>query len=219
MDHGMEPAPEAVTEARAGAEYTAGLRAPGTVPGPLPHERSHHGPENAMAPHVVRSRLAEPGIGLGQDGWRVLTYADLRALEPRPDFRPPTREVEIHLTGNMDRFTWSLDGVPFPQNEPLRLGFGERVRVTLVNDTMMNHPMHLHGMWMELENGHGELVPRVHTVLVKPAERLSVLVAPDEPGRWAFHCHVLYHMEVGMFRVFEVAPPGPRPVAEIRRGR
>lgn len=103
---------------------------------------------------------------------------------------------------------WSIDGVPFDRAQPVRLNFGERLRLTMVNDMMMNHPMHLHGMWMELENGHGERIPRVHTVNVKPAERLSLLVDVDAPGRWAFHCHILNHMEVGMFRVVEVSEPG-----------
>jgi FtsP/CotA-like multicopper oxidase with cupredoxin domain len=100
----------------------------------------------------------------------------------------------------MDRFTWAIDGIPFDRAAPIEFAFGERLRLTMVNDSMMNHPMHLHGMWMELENGQGNRSPRVHTVNVKPAERVSLLVNADAPGRWAFHCHVLYHMEVGMFR-------------------
>jgi CopA family copper-resistance protein len=192
----------------AGAIRTHGLRAPGTTPGMARHEEDHHGHGNADVPDMVHSRLGEPGLGLGEDGWRVLRYTDLRAVEKRPDFRAPDREIEIHLTGNMERFTWSIDGVPFRNSEPMRFTYGERIRLTMVNDTMMNHPMHLHGMWMELENGHGELIPRVHTVNVKPAERVSLLVTADAPGAWAFHCHVLYHMEVGMFRIVEVSQPG-----------
>ena len=187
---------------------TKGLRAPGTVPGMLEHEPGRHGVDNAAVPMMVMSRVSEPGIGLGKDGWRVLTYADLRSLEPRKTFRAPTREIEIHLTGNMERFMFSIDGIPFDRAEPIRMNYGERVRLTMVNDTMMNHPMHLHGMFMELENGHGDRIPSVHTVNVKPAERLSLLIDADAPGRWAFHCHILYHMEVGMFRVFEVSEPG-----------
>ena len=103
---------------------------------------------------------------------------------------------------------WSIDGVPFDRSQHIRMNFGERVRLTMVNDTMMNHPMHLHGMWMELENGQGDRIPRVHKLNVKPAERVSFLIEVDAPGRWAFHCHILYHMEVGMFRVFEVSEPG-----------
>lgn len=102
---------------------------------------------------------------------------------------------------------WSIDGKKFSEAEPIRIELGERVRMTLVNDTMMEHPMHIHGMWMVLENGHGKYIPRKHTINVKPAERLSYLITADNPGPWAFHCHVLYHMEVGMFRVVEVVPP------------
>ena len=201
----------AVDQARyaiAGARRSEGLRAPGTVPGMLEHEPGRHGVDNAAVPMMVSSRVAEPGVGLGTDGWRVITYAQLRSLEPRRPFRAPTREIEMHLTGNMERFMWSIDGVPFDRAQPVRMNFGERIRLTMVNDTMMNHPMHLHGMWMELENGHGEFIPRLHTVNVKPAERLSMLIEVDAPGRWAFHCHILYHMEVGMFRVVEVSEPG-----------
>jgi CopA family copper-resistance protein len=172
--------------------------------GATPHTGGDHGPENAMVPSVVSSRLGEPGIGLGEDGRAVLTYADLRSFEPREALAPPTREVEIHLTGNMERFTWGIDGIPFERAEPIRFKLGERLRFTMVNDTMMHHPMHLHGMWMELENGQGNSIPRLHTINVKPAEKVSVLIHADAPGRWALHCHLLYHMEVGMFRIVEV---------------
>ena len=192
----------------AGAIRTEGLRAPGTLPGMLEHEPGRHGVDNAAVPMMMMSRLHEPGIGLGNDGWRVLRYTDLMSLHPLPNFVAPTREIELHLTGNMERFMWSIDGIPFERAEPIRMNYGERVRLTMVNDTMMNHPMHLHGMFMELENGHGAFIPRVHTINVKPAERLSLLVTANEAGRWAFHCHILYHMEVGMFRVFEVSEPG-----------
>ena len=181
-----------------------GLRAPGTPPPMSAHGPDTHGPANASVPDQVMSRLHEPGIGLGQDGWRVLTYAQLEADEPAHHVAPPEREIEMHLTGNMERYMWSIDGKTLSQVDPIRLRLGERVRITMVNDTMMNHPMHLHGMWMELENGNGLAIPRVHTVNVQPAEALSVLVTADAPGPWAFHCHVLYHMDAGMFRIFEV---------------
>ena len=197
----------------AGMTRTEGLRPPGTLPGMIEHEPGRHGRDNGAVPMMVGSRLGEPGPGLGNDGWRVLLYTDLRSLEPRRPFRAPTREIELHLTGNMERFMWSIDGIPFERAEPIRMDYGERIRLTMVNDTMMNHPMHLHGMWMELENGQGEYIPRVHTVNVKPAERLSLLIEVDAPGRWAFHCHILYHMEVGMFRVVEVSQPGESIVA------
>lgn len=200
----------------AGNVRTAGLQPPGTLPEAIPHEPDEHGPGNAAAPDVVRSRLHEPGIGLGDDGWRVLTYAQLRALHPEPR-RAPDREIELHLTGNMERFMWSINGIAFTDSELIPFEYGERIRLTMVNDTMMSHPMHLHGMWMELENGQGEHIPRVHTIDVKPAERISLLVTADAPGMWAFHCHILYHMDVGMFRVVKVSEPDaitPEPMEE-----
>ena len=202
----------------AGVSRTEGLRAPGTLPGMLEHEPGRHGVDNAAVPMMVMSRLGEPGVGLGKDGWRVLRYTDLRSLRPLSNFTAPTREIEMHLTGNMERFMWSIDGIPFDRAQPVRVNYGERIRLTMVNDTMMNHPMHLHGMFMELENGHGQFIPRVHTINVKPAERLSLLFHADEPGRWAFHCHILYHMEVGMFRVFEVSEPGKPFLLEHHHG-
>lgn len=201
----------------AGVTRTEGLRPPGTLPEMVTHEPGRHTVENGAVPMMVGSRLGEPGLGLGSDGWRVLVYTDLVALEPQTEFRAPEREIEIHLTGNMERFMWSINGVPFSHDlPPIRMNYNERVRLTMVNDTMMNHPMHLHGMFMELENGREARIPRIHTVNVKPAERLSLLVTADAVGRWAFHCHILYHMEVGMFRVFEVAPPDrPFTAAEL----
>jgi FtsP/CotA-like multicopper oxidase with cupredoxin domain len=150
-------------------------------------------------------RLDDPGDGLNGNGRRVLTYADLRALYKGADGRPPTREIILHLTGNMERFIWGFDGYKFLQAEPVHLKLGERVRFVLINDTMMEHPIHLHGLWSELENGTGECSPYKHTLLVKPAERVSYLISADTPGRWAFHCHLLYHMEAGMFRTVIVS--------------
>jgi len=180
------------------------LRAPGTLPPEVAHGADEHGPTNAGVAMMATSRLSTPGNGLGNDGWRVLTYADIEALEARPNFRAPDREITLHLTGNMERYTWGFDGVSHDRAEPIQVALGERIRLTMINDTMMHHPIHLHGMWMELENGKGEFCPRVHTVDVKPAEHVSVLFDADVPGRWAFHCHVLYHMHEGMFRVFDV---------------
>jgi len=150
-------------------------------------------------------RLAEPGNGLDDNGRRVLTYADLRARYRGTDLRPPNREIELHLTGNMERFIWGFNGEKFSSAEPIRLKLGERVRIILVNDTMMEHPIHLHGLWSELENGNGEWRPYKHTINVKPGERLSYLVSADTPGKWAYHCHLLYHMEAGMFRTVIVS--------------
>ncbi len=146
-----------------------------------------------------RYRLDDPGIGLRNNGRRVLTYADLRNLYPTPDPRDPDREIQLHLTGNMSRYMWSVNGVKFLDSEPLEFEHGERLRITLVNDTMMNHPMHLHGMWSDLESGDGAHIPRKHTVIVQPGSKISYLVTADARGTWAYHCHLLYHMP-GMFR-------------------
>jgi len=150
-------------------------------------------------------RLDDPGVGLRNNGRRVLTYADLRSAFPDPDGRAPERTIELHLTGHMERFVWSFDGIPFSGAEPIELRHGERVRIVLVNDTMMEHPIHLHGMWSDLENEAGEFQVRKHTISMPPGTKRSFRVTADAPGPWAFHCHLLYHMEAGMFRVVRVA--------------
>lgn len=171
------------------------------------HGPDRHGPGNSSVAEMSRSRLHEPGVGLEDAPHRVLVYTDLKSLASNHDRREPGREVELHLTGNMERYMWSFDGKKFSQAKtPIEFEYGERLRLTFVNDTMMEHPIHLHGMWMELENGAGMHRPRKHTLNVKPAERLSALVTADAVGKWALHCHILYHMETGMFRVVEVAP-------------
>ena len=154
---------------------------------------------------MTKDRLSEAGGGLDGNGRRTLRYADLRALTRGKDRRPPSREIVLHLTGNMERFMWGFDGKKFSEARPIDLKLGERVRFVLINDTMMEHPIHLHGVFKELENAHGEYRPLKHTLTVKPAERLSFLVTFDEPGRWAMHCHLLLHMEAGMFREVRVA--------------
>ena len=171
------------------------------------HGPDGHGPENQMVAEVQRNRLGEPGTGLENVGHRVLVYTDLKALEPSFDPRPPEREIEFHLTGNMEAFVWGMDGRKFSESgEQPKLRVGERVRFTLVNDTMMEHPMHLHGVFLEIVNGAERAhQPRKHTINVKPAERLSFDFTFDEPGNFAFHCHVLYHMEMGMFRFVNVS--------------
>lgn len=211
MDHGAMAAGAMAPMAEHAGHDMPGMAAsptnqsmPGMLPEPAMHGPDHHGAGNAAVAMVAKNRLDEPGLGLGEDGWRVLRYTDLRSLEMRHHLAPPEREIEMHLTGNMERFMWSIDGKTLSQVEPIRLRLGERIRLTMVNDTMMNHPMHLHGMWMELENGAGTEVPKVHTINVKPAEKVSLLVTADAPGPWAFHCHILYHMDAGMFRVVEV---------------
>jgi FtsP/CotA-like multicopper oxidase with cupredoxin domain len=154
----------------------------------------------AMMP---QDRLADPGGGI-PEGRRVLRYTHLRASKKGADPRPPSREITIHLTGNMERFIWGMDGKKFSEAAPILIKPGERVRFTLINDTMMEHPMHLHGQFSELENGQGEYRPYKHTIIVKGGERLSFLFTA-EPGRWAFHCHLSYHMEAGMFREVRIA--------------
>ncbi len=171
---------------------------------PVKHGPDGHGPANSAVPMATRSRLDEPGTGLQDTGTRVLLYSDLRSLRPGADLRPPNREIELHLTGNMERYMWGFDGKKSSEAEPIQFYYGERVRLTLVNDTMMNHPIHLHGMFMELDNGAGLFKPKKHTINVKPAERLSLDITADALGNWAFHCHVLYHMEMGMLRVVSV---------------
>ncbi|MBJ9712231.1 copper resistance system multicopper oxidase [Burkholderia gladioli] len=151
----------------------------------------------AMAP---TARLDDPGVGLRDNGRRVLTYADLRSTFPDPDGRSPMRSIELHLTGHMEKFAWSFNGLKFSDAGPIRLRYGERVRLVLVNDTMMAHPIHLHGMWSDLEDEAGRFQVRKHTIDMPPGTRRSYRVTADALGRWAYHCHLLFHMETGMFR-------------------
>ena len=175
-----------------------------SMPAPVVHDHPR-GPGVANITETPADRLAEPGIGLADQPHRVLTYADLRNLNELEDQRQPRRELELHLTGNMERYMWSFDGVKYSHVDgPIILEYGERLRLVLVNDTMMSHPIHLHGMFVELDNGNGAFNPRKHTVVVKPAERLAVNVTADVPGRWAFHCHMIYHMKGGMMREVRV---------------
>jgi CopA family copper-resistance protein len=151
-----------------------------------------------------RPRLDDPGVGLRGNRRRVLTYADLRSAFDDPDGREPSRTIELHLTGHMEKFAWSFDGVKFSEAEPIRLKYGERIRIVLVNDTMMSHPIHLHGMWSDLEDEQGRFLVRKHTIDMPPGTKRSYRVRADALGRWAFHCHLLYHMESGMFREVRV---------------
>jgi CopA family copper-resistance protein len=164
------------------------------------HARTEYGPNVDMHVDTPRTNLDDPGIGLRGNGRRVLTYADLRTIGGPIDTREPSREIELHLTGNMERFIWSFDGVKFSDATPVHFNSGERLRVVLVNDTMMNHPIHLHGMWSELDDPGGMFQVRKHTINVQPAQRITYQVTADNPGRWAYHCHLLYHMESGMMR-------------------
>ncbi|MFN9587743.1 MAG: copper resistance system multicopper oxidase [Pseudomonadaceae bacterium] len=149
-------------------------------------------------------KLDDPGIGLRDNGRRVLTYSDLRSTFLDPDGREPSRTIELHLTGHMEKFSWSFDGIKSSDAEPLRLKYGERVRITLVNDTMMTHPIHLHGMWSDLEDANGNFLVRKHTIDMPPGSKRSYRVTADALGRWAYHCHLLLHMEMGMFREVRV---------------
>ncbi|MBK8402129.1 copper resistance system multicopper oxidase [Propionivibrio sp.] len=169
------------------------------------HARSEYGPSTDMRVDMARTNLDDPGIGLRNNGRRVLTLADLHTVGGPLDPRGAEREVELHLTGNMERYTWSFDGLEFGQSTPVHFRYGERVRVILHNDTMMTHPMHLHGMWSELETSEGKFQARRHTIPVQPAQRISFLVTADALGRWAWHCHLLFHMDAGMFREVLVA--------------
>ena len=180
---------------------------PGMPAMPMTHDQATPalatGPEVDMRVATPRSNLDDPGVGLRGNGRRVLSYADLRSvnapISPRVD-----REITLRLTGNMERYRWSFDGTLASKAGPLRLRHGEHVRIVLVNDTMMSHPIHLHGMWSELESPQGDFQARKHTVVVQPAQRVSYRVSADAPGRWAFHCHLLFHM-AGMFREVVVA--------------
>ncbi len=165
------------------------------------------GPGVQMISPMPADRTGEPGPGLEDVQHKVLVYKDLIALERNLDVRAPSRSLEIHLTGNMERFMWSFDGEKFSEvTAPIPFRLNERVRVTLVNDSMMAHPIHLHGHFFELVTGHGEFAPRKHTVNVLPGGKVTFDLTADAPGDWAFHCHLLYHMHAGMFRVVSVRP-------------
>jgi len=170
------------------------------MPPKVTHARTEYGPGVDMHVDMPRTNLDDPGVNLRNNGRRVLTYADLHTIGGSIDDREPTRDIELHLTGNMERFMWSFDGQKFSESKPVHFRQGERLRIVLVNDTMMNHPIHLHGMWSELESPTGEFLVRKHTINVQPAQRVTYRVTADAPGHWAYHCHLLYHMEAGMFR-------------------
>ncbi|MBB3046443.1 CopA family copper-resistance protein [Litorivivens lipolytica] len=169
----------------------------------IKHANTEFGPHIDMRADSPKSGLRDPGVGLRDHaeryGRKVLTYAELRNLYPTQDRRDPMREIQVHLTGNMSRYMWSFDGVSFDEAEPIRMTYGERVRITLVNDTMMTHPIHLHGVWSELETEELDYLPRKHTIIVQPGSTISYLVTADAIGRWAYHCHLMYHMP-GMMR-------------------
>ncbi len=172
---------------------------------PVRHAKTEYGPSVDMRVDTPRTNLDDPGIGLRDNGRRVLTYADLKSLPGIMSTREAELDIELHLTGNMERYTWSLDGLEFGKSTPVHFPHGKRIRVIFVNDTMMAHPMHLHGMFAELESPQGGVQVSKHTIIVQPAQRISFLVTADALGRWAWHCHLLFHMEAGMMREVIVA--------------
>ena len=173
--------------------------------GMQPHPASEDGnPLVDMQAMSLAPKLDDPGVGLRGNDRTVLTYGAMRSLFPDPDGRDPGREVELHLTGHMEKFAWSFNGQKFMDAAPLRMTYGERLRVVLVNDTMMSHPIHLHGMWSDVEDERGGFHLRKHTVDMPPGTKRAFRVRADALGRWAFHCHLLYHMEAGMMREVRV---------------
>lgn len=199
-----EPDPHA---GHGGHDAHAGHGAATTTPAMslVRHAPEEWGPTVDMRVDTPRTNLDDPGVGLRDAPHRVLTAAQLRHRHPLPDPRQPQRDIELHLTGNMERYSWSFDGREARDALPVPFRLGERLRVILHNDTMMTHPMHLHGMWSDLEDVDGTVLTRRHIITVQPAQRLSFAVTADAPGRWAWHCHLLYHMNAGMFREVVVA--------------
>jgi len=197
MDHAAMPDMQGMGDAMPGMQHGA-MKEAGA------HEAAEYGPGVDMRVDTPRTNLDDPGVGLRDNGRRVLSYADVHTIGA-PISADTGREIELHLTGHMERYIWSFNGRKFSDAEPLQLAHGERVRFVLVNDTMMTHPIHLHGMWSELETPDGEFLARKHTIVVQPAQKVSYRVSADAVGRWAYHCHLLYHMEAGMFREVVVA--------------
>lgn len=160
------------------------------------HDMAGPEPENPHAAHMRHPEPEAPAMG----PYKALNYQHLMAAAPNPGWRQPDREIRLRLTGNMYRYIWSFDDIKYSESEPLRVKFGEHIRFTYVNETMMNHPLHLHGMWQYLDNGNGAYNPKKHVINVPPGKTVSVIVVADAEGEWAFHCHLLYHMDTGMFR-------------------
>lgn len=204
MDHSKMPSIQGMDHgAMAGMEH-------GSMPGMSGRTMQSHpaseknNPLVDMQAMIPTAKLDDPGLGLRNNGRKVLTYADLRSSFEDPDGREPSRTIELHLTGHMEKFAWSFDGIKFSEAHPLVLKYGERVRIVLVNDTMMTHPIHLHGMWSDLEDEEGNFRVRKHTIDMPPGSKRSYRVTADALGRWAYHCHLLYHMETGMLREVRV---------------
>jgi CopA family copper-resistance protein len=206
MDHSGHNMPAQKSMSMKGMEGGCGANMSGSMQsGMQAHPASEAGnPLVDMQTMTPTPKLDDPGIGLRGNGRKTLSYSMLRSLFDDPDGRDPGRDVELHLTGHMERFAWSFDGEPFASAEPLRLNYGERMRIVLVNDTMMTHPIHLHGLWSDLEDANGAFMVRKHTVDMPPGTKRAYRVRADALGRWAYHCHLLYHMEAGMMREVRV---------------
>ena len=209
MGMGMGAGTDTATGMAAGStNMTTMNRAGSTTPQAQDHSVSGTAPRAAIDMRASNPlpRYDDPGVGLRNRPWRVLRYGDLQRLDPPREVRDPEREIELHLTGNMMRYMWSIDGVKFSDADPIELRLGERVRFVLINDTMMNHPIHLHGLWSDVLTSPGGQSARMHTVLVQPGQKVTYDVTADALGPWAYHCHLLYHMDAGMFRVVNVKP-------------
>ncbi len=203
MEHGAGHDMAKMDHAMPGMHHGA-ANMPGKAPDEAEPEPLPDSPWIDMRATSVSKAQDDPGVGLRGNGRRVLTLADLRSDFADPDGREPGRTLELHLTGNMERYAWGFDGVPYSQSQPIRFDYGERLRIVLVNDTMMEHPIHLHGMWSDIEDEDGAFRVRRHTVTVPPGHSRSYRVRADALGRWAYHCHMLLHMELGMFREVRV---------------
>ena len=228
MDHAAmghaSPSPQPAGSA-SGADHAAmGHGAHGGGTAATDHAAMGHGSPGTAADHAAMGHGTPEQVAKAAEGWadagtppgaRALAYADLAALHPTSDGRAPSHEVEVRLNGVMERYIWTLNGRKFLDAEPIRVAYGERVRIRFVNETMMAHPMHLHGLFMELENGRDGRLPRKHVVLVPPGKTASVLVTASEPGDWPFHCHLLYHMNAGMMTRFIVEPPAAAKEASL----
>ena len=210
MDHGASSAGGHMMKMPDGTEMwmsdaEMGGAAKAGAPANVTHPASENGnPFVDMQSMSPSSRLDDPGVGLRDNGRQVLSYSMLKSAFDDPDGRAPGRDIELHLTGHMERFVWSFDGQKFNDAEPLRFNYGERLRIVLVNDTMMTHPIHLHGMWSDLEDDQGNFQVRKHTIDMPPGTRRTYRVRADALGHWAYHCHLLYHMESGMMRTVRV---------------
>lgn len=212
MSHGASDSHSDMAQANAAEDHSqhGAMAIDHSQPGPavpyakasttVRHASTEYGPSVDMRVDMPRTNLDDPGIGLRNTGRRALTLADLHSLDGIIEPGGPEAEIELHLTGNMERYSWSFDGLEFSKSTPVHMKHNQRIRVILQNDTMMTHPMHLHGMWSDVESDNGAVQVRRHTIPVQPAQRISFLTTPHDVGRWAWHCHLLFHMDAGMFR-------------------